>query len=80
MKKKLDIRLRAHGGHGRAAYLELKDHPHEVTFGLVKRAIDVHELITEYNGPRITLEFDEHDRPVGIEIIYPDEERNDNCS
>ena len=77
MNEKSQVQLRLNEGSDDVAYVELRDHPHKVTFGLVKRTVDVHQLIDGYRGPRISLEFDELERPIGIEIIYPSDEDED---
>jgi hypothetical protein len=75
MNKTKIMKLRTYPGREHAtSYLELRDHPHESAFGLVKRTVNLHELIDGFVGPRLTLGFDQYDRPVGIEIIYPSED------
>ena len=56
---------------GETLYLELLDHPHKPIFGVAARSIDIHSLIEDYRGPRLTLDLDKDHRPIGIEIIYP---------
>jgi len=75
MDKKRYIQLRRQDGESAAVYLELRDHPHEPTFGLVKRSVSIHQLIPGYTGPGISIEFDASDRPIGVEIIYPLDEK-----
>ena len=70
MNSKQSIRVRIYEGNAGTAYIELRDHPHELVPGIVKRSVDLQRLIPDCYGPRITLDFDEHDRPIGIEIIY----------
>lgn len=57
-----------------AAYLELADHPHELVSGLVKRTVLVHQLIPDYDGPSLAIDFDVNGKAVGIEILYPHDE------
>ena len=52
-------------------YLQLLDHPHKPTPGVTARSIDLHVLIDDYIGPRLTLDLDKDHHPIGIEIIYP---------
>ncbi len=68
------ILLRPYEGDEGTAYIELRDHPEELVFGLVARTVDVHNLIEGYEGPRISIAFDKDSRPVGIEIIYPSDD------
>lgn len=60
-----------------AAYLELADHPHELVSGVVKKTIRIHNLIPDYDGPGIALDFNESGKAIGIEIIYSDDELYD---
>jgi len=53
------------------AYLELPDYPPGGGVGIVKRTIDVQSIVENYNGPRLSIDFDAQNRPIGIEIIYP---------
>ncbi|HEX4142841.1 MAG TPA: DUF2283 domain-containing protein [Pirellulales bacterium] len=69
--------LRNYDGSPDTAYLELQDHPHETKYGIVARAVDIHGLIEGYDGPRLVLEFDKLNRPIGIEIIYPSRHEDD---
>jgi hypothetical protein len=74
MNKKSRVQLKVNEGSDDVAYVELRDHPHQPTFGLVQRSVDIHQLIEGYLGPRISIEFDKMNRPIGIEIIYASEE------
>lgn len=69
MKKKA-FRLWTHEGEHGVAYLELLDFPHESSSGCVKRTVNVHNLIPDYDGPGIHIDFDEQGRAIGIEILY----------
>lgn len=53
-----------------AAYLQLQDHPHVNLPGNVKRTVDVHNLIDNYNGPGLFIDFNEDGIAIGIEILY----------
>ena len=66
-----EMRLRQRAEEPGVAYLELHDHPHVLTRGLCKRTVDIHELIENYSGPRISIDFNSQGLPVGIEILYP---------
>ena len=77
MKPKKSIRLRAYEECHDTAYVELQDHPHELTGGIVARTINLHDLIDDYDGPNLVLEFNEFNRPIGIEILYPSQNQDD---
>lgn len=64
------IRLRMPDGDYHTAYLELADHPHQIV-DCVKRTVWLDELIPDYDGPSLTIEFNENGRAIGIEILYP---------
>lgn len=50
------------------AYLYLPKHPKKTIFGTVKKSISILELIEDYKGFPITLDFDENNELIGIEI------------
>jgi hypothetical protein len=77
MRPKKFIRLRAYEGCDDTAYVELQDHPHELTSGIVARTINIHDLIEDYDGPSLVLEFNKANRPIGIEILYPSQDQDD---
>lgn len=64
------IRLRTYDDNYHAAYVELADHPHEPT-PCVRKTVRIHNLIDGYDGPGIAIDFDENNRAIGIEILYP---------
>ncbi len=68
------MRLRQYPGEEGAAYLELLDHPQNLTPGIVKRSVDIHGMIEGYVGPRLALHFDGEGFPVGLEILYASED------
>jgi hypothetical protein len=56
---------------GSVAYLALLDFPHEHSLGCAKHTVDIHYLVENYCGPKISIDFDSQNRPIGIEIVYP---------
>jgi hypothetical protein len=50
------------------AYLFLPKHPKKIISGIVKKSISISELIQNYKGIPINLDFDENDELIGIEI------------
>jgi hypothetical protein len=62
--------LRIYNDNYHTAYVELADHPHRSTH-CVKRTVRIHTLIEDYQGPGIGIDFDENNRAIGIEILYP---------
>jgi hypothetical protein len=65
------VRLRIYNENYHTTYVELADHPHESVFGCVRRSVNIHNLVEDYDGPAITIDFDEKNRAIGIEILYP---------
>jgi hypothetical protein len=63
--------LRSYDNDPRTVYLELVDHPHELVPGIAKRTVAIHELIPDYDGPYIALDFNDRGKAIGIEILYP---------
>jgi hypothetical protein len=67
MSDRRHFRLKTYDFPG-VAYLELLDHPVELVAGIVTRTVDVAYLIDNYVGPRIKINFDKENRPIGIGI------------
>lgn len=57
-------------------YIELIDHPHALE-DCVSKSIRIHELIPDYDGPGIAIDFNKANRAIGIEILYSYEEDDD---
>ena len=55
-------------GHDDVAYVSLPDHPGVVP-GVVKKTIRLWDLIGDYKGPDLYLDFDKENRLIGIEIL-----------
>jgi hypothetical protein len=68
MNTKKSFQLKARGS---VAYLALLDFPHEHSQGCAVHTVDIHYLLENYCGPRISIDFDSQNRPIGIEIVYP---------
>jgi hypothetical protein len=51
------------------AYLYLPKHPKKIIYGIVKKSISISELIENYKGIPINLDFDEDNELIGIEIL-----------
>ena len=50
------------------AYLRLPTHPGTAP-GIARRSVRLRELLKDYKGPDINLDFDEGDVLIGIEIV-----------
>lgn len=51
------------------AYLYLPKHPKKAILGSVKKSISISELIENYKGIPINLDFNEEDELIGLEIL-----------
>lgn len=65
------MRLRTYDGSLTVAHLELIDFPRDTPAGCVKKSVEVHNSIPNYDGPKITVDFDSNGLAIGIEILYP---------
>lgn len=63
-----EIKLEINGD-GDIAYLLLPNHPGKGSAGSVKKIIPLHEIIDNYQGPDVFLDFDENDVMIGIEVL-----------
>jgi len=50
-------------------YIQLKDHPKKITFGIVDKNIDIASLIKNYIGTPIYFDFNKDGILIGIEIL-----------
>lgn len=50
------------------AYLKLPSHP-GTTPGIVKQSVKLRDLLKDYKGPDINLDFDDSGTLIGIEIV-----------
>lgn len=51
------------------AYLYLPKHPKKTILGSVKRSVSIFELIENYKGIPVNLDFNEDNELIGIEIL-----------
>ena len=51
------------------AYLQLPDHPGEETYNAVAKTFRLLEVIPNYKGPDIYLDFGHDEKLIGIEIL-----------
>lgn len=64
------FRVRVHNNSCDTAYFELRDFPRDNSRGCVARTLMLHQLIDDYDGPSLILDFDHSGRPIGIEVLY----------
>ncbi len=63
------IRVKMSNPKSRNAYIALPGYPMEVTPGVVARTISLDDLIADYHGPVVNLDFDKDARLIGIEVL-----------
>ena len=63
-----EFRLRVSPGDRNVAYLMLPGHPGGSP-GVVKRSVSVRDLIGNYVGPDVMLDFGDGDVLIGVEIV-----------
>ncbi len=68
MEKK-KIQLKVSKEDPSAAYVFLPGHPQKVIPGLVEKQIRLLDVIPDYEGPDIYLDFDAGNGLIGIEIL-----------
>ncbi|QMV15552.1 DUF2283 domain-containing protein [Vibrio spartinae] len=62
------IQLKVSADDDEVAYLYLPEHPKKVVPGIVKKQVRLSEIVKNYNGPDIYLDFNENNELIGIEI------------
>ncbi len=67
--KKEKIKLKLSKDDEDVAYVYLPEHPKVTSKGLVKRQVRLFDLIKNYKGPDIYLDFDKNNHLIGIEIL-----------
>jgi hypothetical protein len=65
---KQKIRVKTIGSDSHTAYIALPGHPRELIPGVVSRTICLDDVIEDFEGPRVQLDFDKNKRLIGIEI------------
>ena len=68
MSQEYRYRLEVSEDDGEVAYLKLPGHPGTVP-GVVKRTVRLRDLLGEYEGPDVNLDFGEGNTLIGIEIV-----------
>lgn len=63
------ISLKVSSDDEQVGYVYLPDHPKKQIPGLVKRQIELADLIKDYKGPDVNLDFNSEGVLIGIEII-----------
>lgn len=67
MKKKITVDVVGKDAH--TAYISLPGHPPKGTPGGVARTLGLHDLMKDYRGPRVHLDFSDAEVLIGIEIL-----------
>ena len=64
-----EIRVKMTNEHSDAAYIALPGHPEQLVQGVVSRTICLDDVINEFKGPRVNLDFNKDGVLIGIEIL-----------
>lgn len=62
------IKLKISDDDQSVGYLYLPGHPKKVVQGIIKNTVSIAELIKDYNGVPLYLDFDGNNKLIGIEI------------
>ena len=68
MKEK-KIRVRMSADDSDSAYVALPGCPDQAQFGIVARTICLDDVVENFKGPRINLDFNKDGLLIGIEIL-----------
>ncbi len=63
------IRVRVSGTESDTAYVALPGYPAEPQSGVVAKTICLDDVIKDFKGPRINLDFDREGLLIGVEIL-----------
>lgn len=66
-KPKIHVKLVGKDSH--TAYIALPGFPLRATSGCVARTVALDDLVENYSGPRVHLDFDKEQRLIGIENL-----------
>lgn len=72
-----EIRLRQRPEEPGAAYLELYDYPEKFDPHSAGKTVCIFDVIENYLGPKLNLDFNSEGKLIGIEILYPIGEDDD---
>lgn len=51
------------------AYIALEGYPEEVQFGIVAKSLCLDDVVENFKGPRVNLDFNKEGVLIGIEIV-----------
>lgn len=63
------IRVKVSGDESATAYIALPGHHGVPKPGIVSKSIRLEDLIKDFNGPRVVLDFNNEGLLIGIEIL-----------
>ncbi len=69
MSDKNKIKFKKTNKKGTSGYLYLPSHPKKIVSGIVSKTISLTDLIENYSGKPIYLDFNERGELIGIEIL-----------
>jgi len=69
MSKKNKIKFKKANKKGTSGYLYLPNHPKKIVSGIVSKTLSLADLIDDYQGIPVYLDFDDEGELIGIEIL-----------
>ncbi len=66
-KNKIELSVSSDDPH--VAYISLPKHPGSSTPGIVSKQVRLREIISDYKGMDILIDFDKDGEAIGIEIV-----------
>jgi hypothetical protein len=63
------IRLKLGSDDSNVGYVFLPDHPGDGSFGVTKKQLRLRDLVSDYVGLDVYLDFDKDNRLIGIELV-----------
>jgi len=75
-KTKQAIRVKLVGRNAATAYVALPGYPDKPIPGVVARTVNLDDLLPDFVGPRVHLDFNQDGRLIGIEILTYEKDRD----
>ena len=69
MTRKKKIRVKLTGEESDTAYIALPGYPEQAEYGAVSKTICLDEVLDDFKGPRVHLDFNQNGVLIGIEIL-----------
>ena len=67
MSKKIRVQMKK--GQSKVAYIKLPGYPKKLLPGVTCKTIGLEEIVSDYDGPTVNLDFNKDGTLIGIEIL-----------